>query len=140
MADPETKANYLIKIAQKYGGEEMSKAINSISEMETPSGKAPIKTIIDDGTSANLEAILSKDPLKIQMAKLFSLKDQKSRAYKIMEIRDNMAMEEFYTTLQWAMGYKLLNKSGLTEFGSRLSKKVKTDSEEFQMAISAIQE
>ena len=140
MTDPETKANYLIKIAQKYGGEEMSKAINSISEMETPSGKAPINTIIDDGTSANLEAILSKDPLKIEMAKLFSLKDQKSRAYKIMEIRDNMEMEEFYTTLQWAMGYKLLNKNGLTEFGSRLSKKVKTDSEEFQMAISAIEE
>jgi len=140
ITDPEAKANYLIKIAKKYGGQALSDAINSISEMETASGKSPINNVIDDATNANLEAILTKDPIKTEMARLFSLKDQKARAYKMMELRDKMPKEDFYNTLKWAMGYNLLNDNGLAEFGSRLSKKVGTDSEEFKMALSAVEE
>jgi hypothetical protein len=140
ITDPEAKANYLIKIAKKYGGQALSDAISSISEMETASGKSPINNVIDDATNANLEAILTKDPIKTEMARLFSLKDQKARAYKMMELRDKMPKEDFYNTLKWAMGYNLLNDNGLAEFGSRLSKKVGTDSEEFKMALSAVEE
>lgn len=140
LTDPEAKALYLIKIAKKYGGKAMSEALDSISEMETSSGKAPINNVIDDATNANLEAILTKDPIKTEMARLFSLKDQKSRAYKMMDLRDKMSKEDFYGTLKWAMGYNLLNDKGLAEFGSRLSKKVGTDSDEFKMALSAVEE
>ena len=140
ITDPEAKANYLIKIAKKYGGQALSDAISSISEMETASGKSPISNVIDDATNANLEAILTKDPIKTEMSRLFSLKDQKARAYKMMELRDKMSKEDFYGTLKWAMGYNLLNDNGLAEFGSRLAKKVGTDSEEFNMALSAVEE
>lgn len=139
ISDPEAKALYLIKIAKKYGGDAISKALDSISEIETASGKSPVNNIINDATSANLEAILAKDPIKIEMARLFSLKDQKARSYKMMELRDKMSKEDFYGTLKWAMGYGILNDKGLSDFGSRLSKKVSTNSDEFKMAINAIE-
>lgn len=138
--DPEAKASYLISIADKVGIEKMAETIDNLSEVQTPSGKYPMNSIMDNATSANIEAKMTKDPLKIEFGRLFSVGDQKARAYKIMMIRDNMSKEDFYSTLKWAMNYGLLNDTGLQEFGSLLSKKIGQNSEEFQMALNAIEE
>lgn len=137
--DPEARAFYLISLANKFGGDKIATTLDSLSDIQTPSGKYPVSTIMDDATIANIEANMSKDPLKIEFGKLFSNKDQKARVYRMMQLRETMSKEDFYATLKWAMSHKLLNDSGIKEFGSSLSKKVGQDSEELNMALGAIE-
>ncbi len=137
--DPESRAKYLISLYKK-GGEAFMKAMAAADEAETESGKNPLAKILDDATAANVTAITSGDEDKMKFGRIFSLKSQESRVFKMMEMKKAMGEEKFYNTLKWGMEYGLLNDSGLSLFGKKLRETVKENSPEYEMAIRAIEE
>lgn len=131
--DPESKAKYLLGLAEKYGSD-FSKGLELARDAK----------YLDNGTMANLQAMIEEDKDNIEVARIFSYKDQDARAYKLMQLRDlaekENRLEGFYKGLQFGMSYKLLNEGGLRAYIERLPDYLTEEDEEVQMLMSIIED
>lgn len=123
--DPEQRARYIIGLQDKYGAETIQNMYPLLEESK----------IIDDGTGANILAIMDENKELIKFSRLFSYKNQDARVQKLIELRKEYAnKQDFYNNLKWAFQFKLLNEEGLMSFAAKL------DDEEFDMLSASIEE
>ena len=138
--DPESRAKYLMGVYEKFGEKDMVSAIDALYNIETQDGKDVASKVMDKATIANIYAIKSENKDVMEVARLFSLKDQKSRVFRIMNMRSYIPKEKLYPIIEWIQGYNLLNDEGKFEFGRLMAKEVGTDSEEFLMAAKSVED
>jgi len=138
--DPESRAKYLMGVYEKFGEKDMVSAIDALYNIETQDGKGVASKVMDKATIANIYAIKSENKDVMEVARLFSLKDQKSRVFRIMNMRSYIPKEKLYPIIEWIQGYNLLNDEGKFEFGRLMAKEVGTDSEEFLMAAKSVED
>ena len=131
--DPEARANYLIKLSEQYK-DDFTKALNLAEESK----------ILDKPTVANFLAKQGGNQDEIDIARLFSYKDQESRVYKLAKLREQALkqnkLNEFYQALKFGMQFGVLNRDGIVTYADALSELIESDSEEAQLLLDAIEE
>ena len=131
--DPETRAKYLIQLEEQYKDD----FIKSL-------GLAEESKILDGPTAANFIAKKRGVQDEIDIARLFSYKDQKARVFKLMKLREEAVkggrLLEFYEGLRFGMQFKLFNKDGVILYAQALDELVDQDSEEIDLLLQAIED
>ncbi len=131
--DPEARASYLIKLSEQYK-DDFLKALDLAEESK----------ILDKPTVANFLAKKGGNQDEIDVARLFSYKDQESRVFKLMNLRaealKNDRLLEFYQALKFGMQFKLLNEKGILGLADKLNEFIDADSEEVNLLIQAVEE
>lgn len=131
--DPEARANYLLKLADQYKDDFVS-ALDLAEQSK----------ILDKPTAANFLAKQGGVQEEIDIARLFSYKEQDSRVYKLMQLREKAIKEQklnqFYDALRFGMQFGVLNKDGIISLADALNELVDADSEEAQLLLDAIED
>lgn len=129
--DPESRAKYIIEQSEMFEDKEaFSKGLDILGEAN----------ILDNATIANINAIKSGDDSLIKMAKIFSYAKQDARVAKLLALRSNMGMEQFYTSLAEMYQYGILSNAGVLLFAEKIYELDDYTDQEGDVLLSIIEE
>lgn len=131
--DPESRANYLIQLEEQYK-DDFAKVLDLAEKAK----------ILDKPTAANFIAKMNGDESQINIARLFSYKDQNSRVFKLLKLREEAIKQDklydFYNGFKFGMQFNVLNKDGLFQLADKINDLIDPEGEEMDLLLQAIED